>query len=61
MFNQRRAGVFELEKLFIALTKFLHKFSYGGEYILFIDPIGWTNIGQGLVKFMPSEARLEFF
>ena len=39
--------------------------SDGGEFILLrgkkIVHTGWTNIRQGVVKFMPSEARLEFF
>ena len=36
-----------------------HKFSYVGEYILFIEKkivhIGLTNIRQGVVKLRPSE------
>ena len=35
--------------------------SDGGEYILFIEKKIVHYIRQGVVKFIPSEARLEFF
>ena len=49
MFNQRRAGVFELDKLFIALTKFFTKFSYGGEYRIIPNKRTTPNVTCSLV------------
>ena len=65
--------MFELDKLFIALTKLFKQnisFSLGGEvdiYIYFYRNILFClykirpNIVQCLLKMMPSKARLDFF
>ena len=49
----------------ISLLNSSHKFSYGGEYMLILETnsvhIVWHDIRQGLVKIMPSKARLEIF